>query len=36
MDIFLQDTSQDAQYFSDQVITFMAAVNSQVKLKPHG
>ena len=36
MDMFIADNTQDASSFADQIISFMAAVTSQAKIKPHG
>lgn len=36
MDIFILENSQDVQSFTDQVVAFLAAVNSQVKMKIKG
>ena len=36
MDMLVADSIQDVSSFADQIISFMAAVTSQAKIKPHG
>lgn len=36
MDMLVTDSIQDVSSFADQIISFMAAITSQAKIKPHG